>query len=845
MDALEPRSQMVLPAAPRASIRPGPGTKLLFFWSRAASQPGGLTGTMKARGQAQRQVAVSCLADVSPSLIEMHYHLAYRVAAGSLGSLVWRVPAGLVLESLQAPQLAGYRFVPGVDGARHLEIEFSKPQRGDFSLAAKFDYAVDQNQKQIFLPLVDPLSDDGGARGDAGLQFHQIAVRQPSESRVTVTAAHPGQSLKSRPVDEFLKEWNAGGARPQQAFELDRLFEVNLAIESLASVPAVHGSSIARFHPHRLDWTYTADVAPNSVPQFVYRLAVDPRARIKSISVLEDGAERLLRWSQVRDAVVLFLSDRATRAQTIRIDASLPLTGSPVIELPRARFPGAPPDRERVTIYRDDAVAVRFDNPDEAPPALPEDSAIGASREILVARVDLAPEQNPPRLVVEPVLPRISAETATIIEESGDAWRTTMCVAFHVAAGRATEFTLELPESSASRLAIRSVPESRVVSRPGPDGRVVLTFYPDEPVLDRFVAVLSGSIDRPRTPRQPPSIALPGVEQTATLLVAPTGILAPLPAGARSAAPIENWITQVVPEAAHAGFESYRLPAGGPLPELHPIGRQSLRTMVELARHELWIGNDGSIDGRLSLKFAGAVPAVVELDWPPTASPTALFVDGTFQALPVPADGRLEIPMPPGLRERDAWISWNDRPGSLPSIAGWLAARLPWPRALPIGSCRVEIYAPRRYRVEGRAPLIAVAATSEDQNLPAVLRGSQSEGDVPMRHTVMDVSPIPEPGRPFELGASLRIINERAANFGWTVAIIIPLALVLLWAGAWWPWIVQHETACWILLSIFWWLCLAPSWLGLVIAAWAIVSVRRRPAEAPAPAAASGIVPVE
>src|SRR5262249_35047189 len=211
--------------------------------------------------------------------------------------------------------------------------------------------------------------------------------------------------------------------RPLQACELDREFSLNLTVELQPPVPAVRGSSIARFHAGHLDWTYAAEVAQPVAPQFVYRMHVDPRLRIRSISVQEDGAERLLRWSQLREMVVVFLNDGATRAQTVRIDATLPIAASQVLELPRIRFAAATPGSERVTLYRDADITLKLATPEDFPQLEGGGSGPDARGDRLVGRVDILPEQSTLRVAVEPVLPVVSAEMAMILETSGDRWR--------------------------------------------------------------------------------------------------------------------------------------------------------------------------------------------------------------------------------------------------------------------------------------------------------------------------------------------------------------------------------------------------------------------------------------
>src|SRR5262249_41079139 len=155
------------------------------------------------------------------------------------------------------------------NGDRRMLIEFSRPQTGDFSLAATFAFPVGRNAKQFPLALIDPVGADDARLRQTSLRFHQLAVRQPSDLKVNLSAALAGQApLRPRPVDDFLKEWNAAGARPQQAFDLERNFALNAVFESLPAVPAVRASSIARFHSDHLDWTWTAEVTPAAAGQF-------------------------------------------------------------------------------------------------------------------------------------------------------------------------------------------------------------------------------------------------------------------------------------------------------------------------------------------------------------------------------------------------------------------------------------------------------------------------------------------------------------------------------------------------------------------------------------------------
>ncbi len=806
-----------------ATIRPGPTNQLLFYWSAA--------GEKVSRPPSEVQIGVACLADVSPALVEMRYHLAYRVQAGQMDSLVWHVPAGYVLESVQAPQLAGYRFETVAGGARRMLIEFARPQTGDFSLAATFALAVDRYEKQVPLPLLDPLRDEDAAKTQVSLRFHQFALRQPSEFLATVSSTASGQPLKPRLVDEFLKEWNAAGPRPQHAFDLERAFALNVVLDQQPSVPAVRGASTGRFHPGRLDWTYTAEVSQPAAPQFLYRLHLDPRLRIRSVSVQEDGAERLLRPAQFRDTVVLFLNDRATRSQTVRIEASLPVAVSQVIELPRIRFAGATPGAERVTLYHDADVAVRLANPEDFPQPDAGTPVVDSRGDRLVGRIDVLPEQSSLRVAVEPVLPVIATEVATVLESIGDRWHFTTGVEFQVASGRMNDFAVEVPEALAARIETRSVPASHVSRHPGVGGRVTLSFHTDEPALRRFVAILNGPVEINQPSWQLPAFEVPGAGTKATYLFVPRGLMEPaFTATAAEVAVVPDWIAEVVATTTNAPlWNSYLWPGEAPAGvEFRRKGDGPSRTLADDARIEIWIQKDGSVHGWLSMVLVGNLAGHFELDWPETAHPMALFANGAFRTVPVPASGILPIRLPPAATGRQVWISWTDSQPPLPVWSDAPAGRLPWPRQVPVANCHVNVHLPQEYQAKALAPLAGGVSASLPGVVPAIFsqpeaRSAQRPGDVSL---VM--MPVPGPGKPVELGTLLRITNRRPVQFAAALAAALLVVLVSWKTGPFWNWLPQHETCGWLFLAAFWWLCLEPSWVGIVIAAWACFAAMRR-----------------
>lgn len=850
-DAGQPAARRVPLTSRKTALRPGPSNQLVYFWSATE----GSAIKTPVEPPAEVLAGISSLADVTGAMVKMQFHVAYQVQAGRVDSLAWHVPAGYVLEALRAPQLAGYRFEDAEEGNRRLLIEFSRPQTGDFSLVAKFVLPIDRNEKQVLLPLIDPLFVERDPSRQIGLRFHQIALRHPSDLRVGISAAPSNPPLRPRSVDDFLREWNAADARPQQAFDLEHAFAVKLAVDSVPGIPRVTTSSTARFHTGHLDWTFSADIAPAAVPQFLYRIQVDPRLRIRSVSVQEEGAERLLRWSQAREAVVLFLNDKTTRPQALKIEASLPYTASQEFELPRIRFAEAAPVADRVTLYRDAGISVRLASPGDGPAfEVNNDPAIDGQEEALLGRMDVLPGQASPRVIVQPVLPRISAETVTVLETHDGAWQFTTAVEFRVTSGQVNDFALDLPEALAARVTTRSQPASQVARQPAADGRTMLTFHPEEQGLRRFVAIVTGAADLSQTSWTVPSIRAIGADEQATWLCAPRGAIEPVAELIDAeAVPPPDWVgDHIVSAAAALPKDSYRWPGATPSAEFRLVRDVSSQTVASAARVDVWPSAEGPVTGWLGLNLEGTLSASLELDWPEHARLTALFVGGAFQPLPVPTEGLCTIPLPSNATDRLVWLSWVDSPDDRPARSGSSGTQVPWPRQTPVENCSVLVHRSPGFRVDAVLPFhSATESPAEKSLMPSIVAGRDSAGeprpgesrDDDLAWTVM---PVPANGQTFDLGVSLKIAREWPLQFFVALAMALVVALVCWRTAPFWSWITDYETAAWLVIAIFWWLCLEPGWVGLAIALWAPAKAfmrRNTPAERPAAASTAHAEP--
>src|SRR6202022_897781 len=151
------------------------------------------------------------------------------------------------------------------------------------------------------------------------------------------------------------------------------------------------------------------------------------------------------------------------------------------------------------------------------------------------------------------------------------------------------------------------------------------TFYPDELASEQFVAVFSGPADLAASLWQAPSVRLPGVEQVATILLAPRGLAVESsdPNAILKSAAIPEWIREVSPGIRRgAGWNVYRCSGNGPVVDRRVSHGDLSEAVFDSTRIDVWLDKSGTVRGWLTLSLAGNVPQLVELDWPQGAVPT-------------------------------------------------------------------------------------------------------------------------------------------------------------------------------------------------------------------------------
>jgi hypothetical protein len=785
---------------------------------------------------------VNGVVDVSVGLAIATYQVGYRVHAGAVDSLAWNLPRGSTLVSVESPELSGYVIESGESDVRRLILDFATPQTGSIVVTATLAQPLPRGAVEFEIPPlgIDAVSEQAG---HTTLGRYQVAFRQPVDFRLVVAAASPNVVAKPRAIEDFLSDWPLGGVLPQEAYELIRAGAFRLSLRDLPIGLAAGSECHGRFTRGMLHWSFLAEIEPPVVPPFQYRLHVDSRLRIRNVSVQEEGADRLLRWSHLDDTLVLFLNDRALRTQTLLVDATLPITNADEVALPRIELMGVPAGPTMLTLTHSPDVKVVIAS--EHPASVEGRTSSDPNRNQAGASSSIVPIEIPaggafPRVQVEEVMPVTKSQIATIVRRVGAEDAMTVAVEYEVLSGRVLQFELETPAELAQRASIETSLEAETIRRPGTDGRTHLTFLTRQPVAGRFRVTLQVPVAIPFTgDRGAAGVTLPGIPVESRLLILSREYAVDLIPGS-----IPEWVSvSFGEELDFSRLASYMLTANEPLPSIRLQNERSDESSESLAHVTVEYDSRGSLSGRYVICLPDRPPDSLVFDWPEGAEPVAVLLDDQPQPVSPPANGTWTLPLQRATAPRLVCIAWIDHGDSRIGLVGKVHARLPALRNPAVAtellttSVSPEWVAHRPSSESGKTEIIAALARLR-MELSAIERSSAqpnrdesmwlnnalaSDGD--RVSTVTRLSP--NPARPQMAGptSSEGIWVSRRFAYDTLLGSVAALVVALVtWKSArFWLWLQEREALAWIVLGLLWRFALEPRAFGFVLIAWGVL----------------------
>ena len=635
--------QLVQEDQPTQTIRPQESAVFEIGLSPAIR----LQTTTSSRPVAVKMDAVQqTLVDVQPGIVQLKQRILYRVMEGRVSAVSWELPPGVVIRSLNNPELRYQTLLPNPDGSQLLTLEFERPQTGNFAINAELLVTNHGLAQQVVVPSVELIENDGitPLRPTA----HYLGVRTSPEFQLDAPL-EVGEQIKSLTIDQFVGQWGPLAQRPRLAFQLLDPVPVTLGLKQLQPQRVVRRLEfLGQLESRRLLWQATATVEVQNSPAFGHVLDVDPRWVITQITVKEDNADRLLRWTRLGNQVQIYLRDRTSGTQTIQLTGTVPLQVPQEVALPTLTFQGATVGEARLQLFQDPDVAVELveanrwqvatDSADLRPPQ---------ARSLLLGRY-VWPLEAPPLVVrTGQNEPLVDYDQVSILQPREGRWRWTSALIFHVRQGHGSQFLVSLPtELSQARV---TAPNVRQFQEVDADGSRLISLLPQQAVAGDFVVQVTGELSAPltgswvlpeirsmnATPRE--HYLLLGDKQLAVGEPVLSGLIP-----GRLPSELSKWLGAETALADYRHFLSVSRPWSVSLPAALS---QQLQPEIVWADTQLWLTGDGIVRGRTQWYLGPQEAEQVQIEIPPGATPQAALVDGEFALTTIPAPERVSVPL--------------------------------------------------------------------------------------------------------------------------------------------------------------------------------------------------------
>lgn len=457
----------------------------------------------------------------------------------------------------------------------------------------------------------------------------------------------------------------------------------------------------------RLEWTVSARLETSQARVYQHFLLVDRRLQIESISVIEGGAERLVRWSENRTGsptrVVLFLSDKTTGIQQLTLKGSLPTRYGRATPLPFVRCEEAELVESRWELFRDPDVEVDLTLPRGVPPFESSDEPDQNDDRQLVARYQTADPDPKASIRVSAVqAPCTTRTAAALIRGDGGSWKLEGQLKLTPEGDSPRRIGVQFP-ASFDPARIR-VDRAEANWHEPVDGRrrLDLTLLPDPgDVLITFETVVEepakGDWELPLPEPQE------ATAQQLHLMITPADGWTPVEGTELKPDESPNWAAEILsdlrPETAAAA--EYQLGATPVRLRRSQAAANMDQPAIRLLDHSLWLTEQGGRYG-ITRAYLSQTRDGIEFDVPDGFHAVAVFLDDRPLSLPVPMDQKLQIPLVGGARESLLVVTWEQPAAQAMAPARLQSQELPHPSNINVVQTLVTVVPDREELIFGR-----------------------------------------------------------------------------------------------------------------------------------------------
>jgi hypothetical protein len=623
-----------------------------------------------------------------------HGELRFRLRCEPLDSQFDFIELDLPTKSLiregdiRAANLLRAEVIHGPDAQLRLRILFNEPQRQKFVIDGTIVIGVGDGITHWPLPQFGPTQTAGLK---ATMTQNLWCVSSPLEYKLEHQNLD-ADLLGLVSFTEFLQAWGDSppAGRPQLIFQ-----PREGSLPQFTVTPQTPRRRVLSWNQtgtvgkRRLEWTVSARLETSQARVYQHFLLVDRRLQIESISVVEGGAERLVRWSENRTSsptrVVLFLSDKTTGIQQLTLKGSLPTRYGRATSLPFVRCEEAELVESRWELFRDPDVEVDLTLPRGVPPfesGVEPDQNDGRK---LVARYQTSDPDPKASIRVSAVqAPCTTRTAAALIQGEGSSWKLEGQLKLTPEGDSPRRVGVQFPVSfDPARI---RVDRAEANWHEPVDGRrrLDLTLQPDPgEVLITFETV----VEEPA--KGDWELPLPEPQEATTqqlhLLITPADGWTPLEGTELKPDESPNWAAEILsdrrPETAVAA--EYQLGATPVRLRRSQTAANLDQPAIRLLDHSLWMTEQGGRYG-ITRAYLSQTRDAIQFNVPNGFRTVAVFLDDRPLSLPVPVDQKLQIPLVGGARESLLVVTWEQPPAQAMAPARLQSQDLPYPSNIKV-----------------------------------------------------------------------------------------------------------------------------------------------------------------
>jgi hypothetical protein len=469
----------------RLSARLGPVDRLALRWPRRSGTAGPIV-----------EVEEFVWLTVRPGAVVLDAVHQYKVSGGDVRRIEFFADPRLRLVPPEAPgsPVADDVTTPPGDEAPNspntVRLDLKEPFSDQLPLRTKWLLTRTSGVGIVRLPLLRPQ----GARSVR--RWLAVSIDPALEFKVRDDAA-----LEIVDPKEFLAGWGVTDAMPLLAYRLPpEDVQWNLATSTRDPLTTVKQTLHLGFERGGALVRFDAELLSTAGYCFQHRLIAPPTLEIDEISLTSNGAERAARWTRDESGrITLFLADRVTGPQQLRLRGRLPTPLAGSMRLPQLAIEGGEALSRRVMVYRRPGARVSvvdrsgFDDTAErsAPAASTGERNGGSSFGRLVAALAAARGDASAVVSFGPNEPRLTAVQVASLSYQDDAWQAEIECLLNAENGLVDVLRLEIPAQWTGPFEVTPSAAIELGEGPAPSRRQ-LTIRPRAAVEGRQILAIRG-----------------------------------------------------------------------------------------------------------------------------------------------------------------------------------------------------------------------------------------------------------------------------------------------------------------------------------------------------------------